>query len=58
MKVILTIIIAIGVTLIYDSRKLVKQYFSNQDQNKTVLIVKIVGFLLSVFSSIALVKIM
>ena len=44
MKVILTIIIAIGVTLIYDSRKLVKQYFSKQDQNKTVLIVKIVGF--------------
>lgn len=57
MKLFLIIIIAIGVTAIYDARKIVKQYFSKQDQNTTVLIVKIAGFVVSVLSGIALVAI-
>ena len=57
MKLFLVIIIAIGVTAIYDARKIVKQYFSNQDQNSTVLIIKIAGFVVSVLSGIALVAI-
>lgn len=57
MKLILVIIIAIGVTAIYDARKIVKQYFSKQDQNSTVLIIKIAGFVVSVLSGIALVAI-
>lgn len=54
MKLFLVIIIAIGVTAIYDARKIVKQYFSKQDQNSTVLIIKIAGFVVSVLSGIAL----
>lgn len=57
MKLFLVIIIAIGVTVIYDARKIVKQYFSKQDQNSTVLIIKIAGFVVSVLSGIALVAI-
>jgi hypothetical protein len=57
MKLFLVIIIAIGVTAIYDARKIVKQYFSKQDQNSTVLIIKIAGFVVSVLSGIALVAI-
>lgn len=54
-KLILVIIIAIGVTAIYDARKIVNKYFSKQDQNTAVLIVKIIGTILSIISAIVLV---
>lgn len=58
MKIILLISIAIGITLVYDSRKIVKQYFSKQDQNTTVFIFKVIGFFICVISGIALINIM
>lgn len=46
MKLFLIIMIAIGVTAIYDARKITKQYFGKQDQNKTVKILKAIGFII------------
>ena len=53
-KIILLIIIAIGVTAIFDARKIAEKYFSTQDINKQVLLLKAVGFLVSVVSAIIL----
>lgn len=55
MRLILIILTAIGVTLIYDARRITQNYFGKQDQNKTVTILKLVGFVVSVASGIALV---
>lgn len=55
MELLLLIVIAIGVTLIYDARKITTKYFSNQDKNKTVVLLKCVGFLFCVISGIAMV---
>ncbi len=49
MKIILLLIIAIGVTLIYDARKISSEYFSKQDQNKITIILKLLGFALAIF---------
>lgn len=46
-KIILLIIIAIGVTAIFDSRKIAEKYFSTQDINRQALLLKAVGFLVS-----------
>lgn len=54
-KLILVIIIAIGVTAIYDARKIVNKYFSKQDQNAAVLIIKIIGTIVSLISAVVLV---
>ena len=53
-KIILLIIIAIGVTAIFDARRIAEKYFSTQDINKQVLLLKAVGFLVSVLSTIIL----
>lgn len=53
-KIILLIIIAIGVTAIFDARRIAEKYFSTQDINKQVLLLKAVGFLVSVVSTIIL----
>ncbi len=53
-KIILLIIIAIGVTAIFDARKIAEKYFSTQDINKQALLLKAVGFLVSVVSAIIL----
>lgn len=58
MKIFLLVIIAIGVTIIYDARKITKKYFSNQDQNKTAMILKILGFLICAISGTILVMYM
>ena len=46
MKLFLIIMIALGVTAIYDARRITNQYFSNQDQNKMVNVLKVIGFLI------------
>lgn len=46
-KIILLIIIAIGVTTIFDARKIAEKYFSTQDINRQALLLKAVGFLVS-----------
>ena len=53
-RIILLIIIAIGVTAIFDARRIAEKYFSTQDINKQVLLLKAVGFLVSVVSAIIL----
>lgn len=47
MKFIMLILIAIGVTLIYDAREITMKYFSDQDKNKTTMLIKILGFIIS-----------
>ena len=54
MKLLLLIVIAIGVTLIYDARKITTN-FSNQDKNKTAMLLKLVGFLFCAISGTAMV---
>lgn len=57
MKLVMWILIAIGVTLIYDARKITTKYFSEQDKNKTTALVKILGFIISAISGILLVAV-
>ena len=52
MKLLMLIIIAIGVTAIYDARKITKKYFSTQDQNRTTSLIKITGFFVSSIAGI------
>ena len=52
MKILLVILMAIGVTAIYDARKKKKKYFATQDQNNMTLVIKIIGFLISIISGI------
>ena len=52
MKVLLVILIAIAVTLIYDARDITKKYFASQDQNQMTIILKVVGFIISIISAI------
>lgn len=52
MKVLLVILIAIGVTAIYDAREITKKYFASQDQNKMTFVLKCIGFLISIISGI------
>ena len=56
MKLVMCIIIAIGVTAIYDARKITKKYFSTQDQNKTTSLIKIMGFFVSSIAGIVIVS--
>ncbi len=53
-KIILLVIIAIGVKTIFDARSIAEKYFSTQDINKQVLLLKAVGFLVSIVSAIIL----
>lgn len=52
MNLFLIILIAIGVTIIYDARKIAKKYFSKQDQNRITAVLKVIGFLICVVSGI------
>lgn len=45
MKLFLLILTALGIAAIYDARKITIKYFSNQDQNKMAITLKILGFL-------------
>lgn len=48
MKLAGTIIMMIGITLIYDARPITKKIFSFGDQNEATLALKIVGFVISI----------
>ena len=52
MKIIITLLIASGVILIYDARKIANKRFSFGDQNEAVLGLKICGFIITVIGSI------
>lgn len=51
-KIISFTIIAIGVIMIYDARKLSEKWFSFGDRNSVVRILKILGFILAVIGAI------
>lgn len=51
-KIILLIIIAICVTVIYDTRKIAEKYFSSTINNKQIKLLKIVGFVIAIISAI------
>ena len=52
MKLAGTIIMMIGITLIYDARPITKKMFSFGDQNDGALGLKITGFLISIIGMI------
>lgn len=52
LKIVGIIILAIGVTLIYDARPIAKKRFSFGDQNEAAKGLKITGFIMSVIGSL------
>ena len=56
LKIILTIIelivLAIGITMIFDARKIARKWFSFGDKNDGAKILKIVGFVISIIAAI------
>ena len=53
--VTISLIIAIGVILIYDARKITKEYFSTSEINRTTKTLKIVGVIISLIGATILV---
>ncbi len=53
-EIILLTIIAISVKVIYDARSITEKYFSNEDENKQIRLLKGVGFLVSIICAIIL----
>ena len=47
-KIISLLIVALGVIMIYDARKISKKWFSYQDQNTSTRVFKILGFIISI----------
>ena len=54
MKLLGTLIIMVGVILIFDARQITKKAFSFGDQNEGTLGLKITGFILSVIGGLML----
>ena len=50
-KMIGVIVIAIGIVLVYDARKLVRKFFSSSDANTATRNIKIVGAILALIGS-------
>ena len=56
MKLIGTLLLLVGVVLIYDARIITKKFFGFGDQNEATMGMKIIGFLLVIISSIIIYK--
>lgn len=54
-QIISLIVVAIGVIMIYDARKLSKKWFSYGDRNSIVRTLKIVGFIIAVIGAIVVI---
>lgn len=54
-KLIGLIVIALGVIMIYDARKLSKKWFSFGDRNGSTKILKIVGFIIAIIGSMIII---
>ena len=50
-KIVALIIISIGVISIFDARDLSKKFFSNSDINTSAVILRIVGFAISMIGA-------
>ena len=51
-QVVALVVIAIGVVMIYDARKISKKWFSFADRNSSVKTLKIVGFIIAIIGSL------
>ena len=49
-KLLIAVIFAISTLLVFDTRNIVKRYFMNEDRNKTVFRLRILGYILIVIS--------
>ena len=54
-KIISLIVIAVGIIMIYDARKLSQKWFSFGDRNVSVRILKFLGFVLSIIGSLIII---
>ena len=50
LKLIIAILFAISTLLVFDTRNIVKRYFMNEDRNKTVFRLRILGYILILIS--------
>ncbi len=50
LRLIIAILFAISTLLVFDTRNIVKRYFMNEDRNKTVFRLRILGYILIVIS--------
>ena len=50
LRLIIAILFAISTLLVFDTRNIVKRYFINEDRNKTVFRLRILGYILIVIS--------
>ena len=50
LKLIIAILFAISTLLVFDTRNIVKRYFMNEDRNKTVFRLRILGYILIIIS--------
>lgn len=54
-QLISLIIIAVGVVMIFDARKITEKWFSFSDRNNGVKILKVIGFIISVVGAIIII---
>ena len=54
-QIVALIVIAIGVVMIYDARKISKKWFSFGDRNSSVKILKIIGFIIAIIGSLIII---
>lgn len=54
-KIIGLVIIALGVIMVYDARKLSKKWFSFGDRNDSTKILKIVGFIIAIIGGLIII---
>jgi len=52
MRLFLIILIAVGLTLVFDARHFSKNYFSDSDKNKVINAIKSVGFVLALLGAV------
>lgn len=52
MRLFLFILIAVGLTLVFDARHFSKNYFSDSDKNKVINAIKSVGFVLALLGAV------
>lgn len=50
LRLIIAILFAVSTLLVFDTRNIVKRYFMNEDRNKTVFRLRILGYILIVIS--------
>ena len=52
MRFFLVILIAVGLTLVFDARHFSRNYFSDSDKNKVINVIKSIGFTLALLGAV------